>query len=390
MCFKIIAVVVVMTMQLHCTERRRKSTELVAFIAPKIKAEKIEKNVRELFDVEVELDGAGLNMLLDRWLTVRSTGSGCCLRHWSENTGESSVPKIKITELPTVMTFKDLFYSEQLQANLVAEISAQTKDKHVTLSETDGIPISIVAAAGGIKTDFKVSDKKDSITMHVTGAKPNTTYDVTVALSLEEVNKQVTTDQDGQAQLFLKKVNKSENRKVTTNQGGQGQLVLAEKIDPDNTCAIYLKSRISTDERGEVPTGGNIYLPCLEGEGGKVTVNAQGNVRFSLSSTENKKLMASNNKVYIEFSYLEYEKYGDSSTCGGFRTYSTANNFDIGTIENYRQDACYYVKVNVYDNSATASACANLDGGSYRPGTSLLNDIIEPPELTITRKVGNC
>lgn len=119
-------------------------------------------------------------------------------------------------------------------------------------------------------------------------------------------------------------------------------------------------------------------------------MNAQGNVEFSLSSTENKKLMASNNKVYIEFSYLEYEKYGDSNNCGGFRTYQIADKLDIGAIENYRSNACYYVEVNVWDNSATASACANLDGGSYRPGTTLLNDIIEPPKLTITRKVGNC
>ena len=379
MCIKTIAAAVILTMQLHCIERRRAPTEeLVAFIAPpKIKTEKIEKNVRELFDVEVELTGADLHMLSDHWLTVRSTGSVCCLERWSENTGESSIPKIKITEVPTVMSFEDLFYSEELQANLVAEISVKTNDRHVTTSPTDSIPISIVAQAGGIKTDFKVSDKKDSVTMHVMEAKPNTTYDVIVALSLEGYSRE-------------KVINKHENSKVTTNKDGQAQLVLAEKIDPDNNCIIYLKSRFSTDDHGEVPSGGEVSLPCLRGDGGEVTVNAQGNVGFSLSSTENKKLMASNDKVYIEFSYLEYEKYGDSSTCGGFRTYQIANNFNIGTIENYRQDACYYVEVNVYDNSATASACANIDGGSYSTGTTLLNDIIEPPDLTITRKVGNC
>ena len=378
MYLKTIVVAVILTMQLNCKRSGvPQPTELVAFIAPKIKDEKIEKNVRELFDIEVELAGAGLNMFSDRWLTVRSTGSDCCLERWSENTGENSIPKIKITELPTTMTFTDLFYSEQLQANLVAEISSQTNDKHVTLSESDSVPISIVASAGGIKTDFKVSDKKDSVTMHVVGAKSNTTYDVTVALSLEGYGRE-------------KEISKHENSKVTTNKDGQAQLVLADKIDPDNNCRIYLKSKFRADDHGEVPAGGGVSLPCLIGKGGEVTVNAQGNVRFSLSSTENKKLMASNDKVYIEFSYLEYEKYGDSSTCGGFKTYPTADNFDIGTIENYRQDACYYVKVNVYDNSATASACANLDGGSYSTGTTLLNDIIEPPELTITRKVGNC
>ena len=42
------------------------------------------------------------------------------------------------------------------------------------------------------------------------------------------------------------------------------------------------------------------------------------------------------------------------------------------------------------DGGDSWATCANLDGGSYRTGTTLLNDIIEPPELTITRKVGNC
>lgn len=186
MCLKTIVVAVILTMQLHCKPRGvPQPKDLAAFIAAKIKTEKIEKNVRELFDVEVELTGANLHMLSDFWLTVRNTGSVCCLERWSGNTGDSSIPKIKITEVPTVMKFDDLFYAEELQANLVAEISTQTNDRHVTTSQTDGIPISIVAQAGGVKTDFKVNDKKDRVTMHVTGAKPNTTYDVTVALLFE-------------------------------------------------------------------------------------------------------------------------------------------------------------------------------------------------------------
>ena len=394
MCIKTIAVAIILTMQLNCIERRKvqPSAELVVFIAPKIKTEKIETNVRELFDVEVELAGKDdLNIFSDHWLTIRDADSAQKnLRSWDKHSGTSSATKIKITALPTVIKFKDLFYTDELQASIVAEISTPAKDGHVTFPQTDSVPVSIAAKAGGIKTEFKVNDKKDSITMQVTGAKPNTTYDVTVALSLDKVNKQVTTDQAGQVQPFLKKVNKSENKQVTTNQNGQGQLVLAEKINPDNTCAVYLKSKLSTNNHGEVPIGGNIYLPCLKGEGGEVTVNAQGNVMFALSSTESEKLKASNSEVYIEFSYLEYEKYGDESNCGGFRTYQIADNLDIGAIASYNSGTCYYVKVNVFDNSATASACANLDGGNYRPGTSLLNDILEPPKLTITRKVGNC